>query len=109
MKVEYVLPAPPDTLDAIETTTSRPCATLPHDAPIAADAATLAPEAERTPQRQQAAAAVQALSLDVLRAKLDAAIVAEQWAAVAVIGERIRQVERAGVVDLEAEREKRKR
>jgi hypothetical protein len=43
----------------------------------------------------------------VLRRKLDAAIDAEQWAAVPVIRERIREAERAGVVDLEAERARR--
>jgi hypothetical protein len=38
---------------------------------------------------------------------LDAAIVAEAWTAVGVINERIREVERAGVLVLEAERARR--
>ena len=46
-------------------------------------------------------------SLETLRAKLDAAIVAEQWAAVATIAARIRELERADVVDLEAVRRRR--
>jgi hypothetical protein len=48
-----------------------------------------------------------ALTLDVLRAKLDAAILAEAWDAVRVIRDRIVEIERAGVVDLGAERAKR--
>jgi hypothetical protein len=47
------------------------------------------------------------LTLDVLRAKLDAAILAEAWDAVKAIGERIREVERAGVLDLDAARRRR--
>jgi len=39
-------------------------------------------------------------SLDDLRTKLDAAIVAERWDAVAAIRARIVEVEREGVVDL---------
>jgi hypothetical protein len=45
--------------------------------------------------------------VDVLRAKLDAAIIAEQWEAVKVIGARVRELERAGVVDLDRARKKR--
>ncbi len=48
-------------------------------------------------------------ALDVLRAKLDAAIVAEAWDAVRVIHARIAELERAAVVDLGAERDRRKR
>lgn len=48
-------------------------------------------------------------TVEVLRAKLDAAIVAEAWDAVKVIRERMKQVERAGVVDLAAERARRER
>jgi hypothetical protein len=44
------------------------------------------------------------LTVVVLRRKLDAAIVAEAWDAVKAIRERIVEVERAGVVDLEVER-----
>jgi hypothetical protein len=47
--------------------------------------------------------------VETLRAKLDAAIVAERWDAVAAIRARIVEVERAGVVDLERERARRRR
>jgi hypothetical protein len=46
--------------------------------------------------------------LEVLRAKLDRAIVAEAWDAVKVIAARIRELERADVVNLATERAKRK-
>jgi hypothetical protein len=42
-----------------------------------------------------------------LRAKLDAAILAEQWDAVKVIGARVRELERVDVVQLDDERAKR--
>jgi hypothetical protein len=47
------------------------------------------------------------LTLDVARAKLDAAILAEAWDAVKVIAERVRQLERVDVVDFALERAKR--
>jgi hypothetical protein len=47
------------------------------------------------------------LSIEVLRQRLDAAIDAEQWGAVSVIRERIRDGERADVVDLDRERARR--
>jgi hypothetical protein len=43
----------------------------------------------------------------MLRAKLDAAIVAEAWDAVRVIAERLRDIERAAIVDLVRERKRR--
>jgi hypothetical protein len=46
-------------------------------------------------------------SLDVLRAKLDAAIVAEAWPAVTAIASRIREIEHAGVINFEAARKER--
>jgi hypothetical protein len=46
-------------------------------------------------------------TLEVLRRKLDAAIVAEAWDAVKAIRERIIEEERTNVVDLEAERVRR--
>jgi hypothetical protein len=48
-------------------------------------------------------------TLDVLRRKLDAAIVAEAWDAVKAIRERIVEVERRAVIDLEAEARRRGR
>ena len=48
------------------------------------------------------------LTLADARAKLDAAIVAEEWAAVKVIAERVRELERADVVDLTLERARRR-
>ena len=48
------------------------------------------------------------LTVEVLRAKLDAAIVAEAWDAVSVIAERLREIERAGIIDLEGERNRRR-
>ena len=47
-------------------------------------------------------------SIDVLRRKLDSAILAERWDAVRVIRDRIVEVERLGVVDLDAERARRR-
>lgn len=47
------------------------------------------------------------ISLEMLRSKLDAAIVAERWDAVAAIRARIVEVERADVIDLERERKRR--
>jgi hypothetical protein len=47
-------------------------------------------------------------SVETLRAKLDAAIVAERWDAVAAIRTRITEVEREGVVDLGRERARRR-
>ena len=44
------------------------------------------------------------LTVDVLRAKLDSAIIAERWDAVAIIGARLRELERGGVVDLASRR-----
>lgn len=49
------------------------------------------------------------LDLATARRKLDAAIVAERWDAVKVIAERVRELERVGTVDLEAERRRRGR
>jgi hypothetical protein len=46
-------------------------------------------------------------SLETLRTKLDAAIVAERWDAVAAIRARIVELERASVIDLAAVRAKR--
>jgi len=46
-------------------------------------------------------------SLETLRAKLDRAIESEAWPAVTAIAARIREAERAGVVELAAERAKR--
>jgi hypothetical protein len=48
-------------------------------------------------------------SLETLRAKLDAAIVAEQWEAVKAIRARIVEIERADVIDLNAARARRTR
>jgi hypothetical protein len=48
------------------------------------------------------------LTLDVLRAKLDRAIVAEAWDAVKAIRERIVALEREGVVELDEERKRRR-
>jgi hypothetical protein len=50
---------------------------------------------------------VATLSINVLRAKLDAAIVAEAWDAVKVIAERIRELERVGVLCLDDARRRR--
>jgi hypothetical protein len=47
------------------------------------------------------------LSIEVLRRKLDAAIDAEEWPAVSVIRERIRELETANVVSLADERARR--
>jgi hypothetical protein len=47
------------------------------------------------------------ISLDVLRAKLDAATAAEAWGAVESIQRRIDEAERSNVVDLETERVRR--
>ena len=47
------------------------------------------------------------LTVEILRRKLDAAIVAEAWDAVKAIRERIIEVERADVVDLARERARR--
>jgi hypothetical protein len=44
-----------------------------------------------------------------MRAKLDAAILAEAWSAVTTIAARIREIERVGVADLDVERAKRQR
>ena len=46
--------------------------------------------------------------LDSLRASLDAAIIAQQWGAVEAIHSRMIELERAGVIDLEHERAKRR-
>jgi integrase len=48
-------------------------------------------------------------TLEVLRAKLDAAILAEAWSSVSVIAARIREIERAAVVDLDRERARREK
>jgi hypothetical protein len=58
---------------------------------------------------QEAAPNVGTPSLETLRAKLDAAIVAERWDAVAAIRARITEVERADIVDLEHVRANRRR
>jgi hypothetical protein len=48
-------------------------------------------------------------TLEVLRAKLDAAIVAEAWDAVKAIRDRMAEMQRADVVDLAGERARRGR
>ena len=55
----------------------------------------------------RAGAPSEPMTIDVLRAKLDAAIVAEAWDAVKVIGARLREVERVGVVDFDVKRRRR--
>ena len=49
------------------------------------------------------------LDLPTLRRKLDAAILAEAWEAVKAVRERITELERAAVVNLETERARRGR
>ena len=66
------------------------------------------PSAADQPPPTRHDGASQPLTIDLLRSRLDAAIVAEQWEAVKVIGARLRELERAGVVDLETERARRR-
>jgi hypothetical protein len=47
-------------------------------------------------------------TVEALRAKLDAAIMADEWEVVKLIGRRIRDIARDGVIDLHTERAKRK-
>jgi hypothetical protein len=73
----------------------------------------IAGEAENTDDRdpkvdepnRKTTSLVRSLPIEMLRAKLDAAIAAEQWDAVKIIGERLR--ERATVVNLDAARKRR--
>jgi hypothetical protein len=67
------------------------------------------PEHVDASSRRSASAGAKPITSEVLRAKLDAAIVAEAWEAVKAIRERIVEIERAGVVDLDAERARRGR
>lgn len=48
-------------------------------------------------------------TLEELRVKLDRAIASEAWDAVKIVAARIREIEREGVVDLEARRQRRER
>lgn len=68
------------------------------------------PQPTRHPTRVDNAPAVTAakLTLEDARVKLDAAIAAEAWDAVKVIAARVRELERADVVDLALERMRRK-
>lgn len=57
----------------------------------------------------ESAALAPALSINLLCRKLDAAILAEAWDAVRIVRDRIVEIERAQVVDLDAERARRGR
>jgi hypothetical protein len=73
----------------------------------ASDEATESPQLSTVrdePRPLETAGRAEPLTLDLLRRKLDAAIVAEAWEAVRAIRERIVEVERSGVIDLARER-----